>query len=94
MPSNVSGPTGTTYKSQHSFNGASSLSTPPSTICWRIVFPSRLAQRKVRMLRFCSSRTTLTAISVLGAGPRISANPGMRPSTNWIPNSRMMVSEM
>ena len=29
------GPTGTTYWSQHSFSGASSLSTPPSTICSR-----------------------------------------------------------
>jgi len=56
--------------------------------------PSRLAQRKVRIARFWSSRTVLTAISVVGAGPRINAKPGIRPSTNWIPNSRMIVSEM
>ena len=46
------------------------------------------------MLRFCSSRTVCTAISVVGAGPRIGAKPGMRPSTSWMPSSRMIVSEM
>ena len=46
------------------------------------------------MLRSCRSRTTLTAMSVVGAGPRIAANPGMRPSTSWMPSSRMIVSEM
>ncbi len=70
------------------------MNTPPSTICSRMVLPLRLAQRKTRMLRFWSSRTVWTAISVVGAGPRMAAKPGMRPSTSWMPSSRMMVSEM
>jgi len=45
-----------------------------------------------RMLLFCSSRTILTAVSLSGAAPRIAANPGMRPSTSWIPSVRRIVS--
>ena len=49
--------------------------------------PLTLPQRKIRMLRFCSSRTILTATSLLLAQPTMAAKPGMRPSTSWMPQA-------
>ena len=46
------------------------------------------------MLRFCSSRTILTATSLLLAQPTIAAKPGMRPSTSWMPQARSWMSSI
>ncbi len=46
------------------------------------------------MPRLCSSRTILTATSLLLAQPTMAQNPGMRPSTSWMPQARSWMSSM
>lgn len=87
MDEAVSRPTGTMYVFQP-------ISTPSSTSWSYMDFPSALQMMKLRMLRCWKPRTISTAILFEGAGPSSAANPGMRPSTNWIPSSRRIVSEM
>ena len=46
------------------------------------------------MLRFCSSRTILTATSFDLAAPTMAAKPGIRPSTSWMPQERSWISSI
>ena len=46
------------------------------------------------MPRLCSSRTILTATSLLLAQPTMAQNPGMRPSTSWMPQARSWMSSI
>ena len=50
--------------------------------------PLTFPERKVKMLRRCNSRTTLTAVSLFLAQPTMAAKPGIRPSTSWMPQER------
>ena len=56
--------------------------------------PLTLPLRKMRMPRLCSSRTILTATSLFLAQPTTAQNPGMRPSTSWMPQARSWMSSM
>ena len=50
----------------------------PSARSWSMMLvPLTLEPAKIRMLRFCSSRTIFTAVFESGAAPRIAAKPGI-----------------
>src|SRR5674476_1346229 len=67
---------------------------PSSSSWWMMLRPLTLPLRKTRMPRLCRSRTIWTAASLLVAQPTMAQNPGMRPSTSWMPQARSWMSSI